>query len=155
VTELLKPAKRSPKSKARIPRVRAGGKRKKVHRREQRKAKMKDADKLFSEMIRQRDGWACRNCGSIKHPQCAHIVSRRYRATRWSMDNAVCLCRSCHLKYTYDPLGWEAWVEERFPVGRLDELKMRALAGVAHVDYDEMCVSLRKGLTSPRGSITL
>jgi 5-methylcytosine-specific restriction endonuclease McrA len=125
-----KPAKRVRKPKRRI------------RRQAKRKAKLHDADKLFSELIRRRDGWACRNCGSPIAPQCAHIVSRRYRATRWSAENAVTLCKADHMRWTHDPLGWEAWVEERFP-GRLTQLKWRARAGVAHTDFDELCEALR------------
>ena len=138
---LPKPEPRGPKPRKRIPKVRAKGKRREVRRRKERKAKLKDADRMFSRFIRDRDGNTCRACGSILAPQCAHIVSRRYRATRWSPDNAVCLCAKDHLRFTFNPLAWEAWVEERFP-GRLAELKMRALAGVAHVDYGEVCASL-------------
>lgn len=106
--------------------------------RARRKAKLRDADKLFSLFIRNRDGWACRKCGSVQNIQCAHIVSRRYRATRWSPDNAIALCARDHVKFTYRPLEWEAWIDERFP-GRLEALKLRALAGVAHVDYEAVC----------------
>jgi hypothetical protein len=42
------------------------------------------------------------------------------------------------MKYTHDPLGWEAWIEERFP-GRLGMLKMKALTGVKRLDYEELC----------------
>ena len=109
-------------------------------RRGSRQALRNRADKLFSEKIR-RDA-CCRNCGASWRLQCAHIVSRRYNATRWSTDNAVCLCQKCHMKFTYDPLGWEEWVEERFP-GRLAELKVRARQGVAKVDLEAVVESLK------------
>jgi len=112
-------------------------------RRKQRKASMRQADKAFSTYIKDRDGWACRHCGRVAVVmQCAHLVSRRYRAVRWSPDNAVALCAPCHVRYTFRPLEWEAWIEERFP-GRLAELKARALAGVAHVDYGEVLEQIR------------
>ena len=101
----------------------------------------KKADRLFSLAIRERDGWACRHCGSTYLVQCAHIISRRYNATRWSLDNAVCLCAKHHMKWTHDPLGWEDWVEERFP-GRLAQLKIRARLGVAKVDLEAVVASL-------------
>jgi 5-methylcytosine-specific restriction endonuclease McrA len=127
---LAKPPKRARKAK------------RPLRRKAKRKAKLHDADALFSTLIRQRDGWACRACGSPVLPQCAHIVSRRYRATRWSAENAVTLCKKDHMRWTHDPLGWEAWVEERFP-GRLAQLKARARGGVAHTDFDALCDSLR------------
>jgi hypothetical protein len=60
-------------------------------------------------------------------------------------DNALTLCKREHMRWTHDPLGWEAWIEERFP-GRLGLLKARALQGVAHVDYELLCESLRAEL---------
>jgi hypothetical protein len=115
--------------------------------RAKRKASARLADRLFSEYIRTRDDWQCRNCGSPKHPQCAHVVSRRYRAIRWSSENAVCLCKRCHMKYTNDPIGWEKWVEDRWP-GRLAELKRLAWAGVAKIDHEAVCVGLMVSLAA-------
>ena len=113
-------------------------------RRKSRLGMKRECDRLFAVAVKARDGWACRACGSHMMPQCAHVVSRRYAATRWSMDNAVCLCSSCHVKYTHRPLEWEAWCEERWP-GRLAELKARALAGVSWVDYEAIAESLTGG----------
>ena len=117
-------------------------------RRVSRMALRKKADKLFSIAIRERDGWACRACGSAGMPQAAHIVSRRYAAVRWSMDNCVTLCKSCHMKFTMDPLGWDDWVNERFGEGRLVQLKLRARSGVAHVDLEGVIAAL-EGVAIP------
>ena len=117
-------------------------------RRVSRMALRTKADDLFRDAIRERDGWACRNCGSPVHPQCAHIVSRRYGAVRWCMDNAVCLCKGCHMKFTCDPLGWDDWVDERFGPGRLVQLKLRARSGVAKVDLEGVIAAL-EGVAIP------
>lgn len=139
---LPKPAKRSPRPRKPIRAKRPAGSRT-SRRRKQRKAKCHDADRLFSPLIRTRDDWTCRACGKPNQtPQCAHIVSRRYRATRWLAINAVCLCAGCHVGFTYDPIAWEDWCEDHLP-GRLAMLKTAARAGVAGVDYDELCASLR------------
>ena len=119
--------------------------RRRIRRQAKRKAKLHDADRLFSLYIRNRDGWACRACGSPISPQCAHIISRRYRNLRWSPDNAVTLCQKDHMKWTHNPLGWEVWVEERFP-GRLSMLKAQALAGKKPVDYEAICRELRAAI---------
>ena len=107
-----------------------------------RMALRRKADRLFSVAIRDRDGNQCRECGSAFRVQCAHIVSRRYDATRWSMDNAVALCAKHHMKWTHDPLGWDDWVTERFGPGRLRGLKVRARQGVAKVDLEAVVESL-------------
>lgn len=113
-------------------------------RRKSRLGQRRECDRLFAVAVKERDGWACRACGTQMSPQCAHLVSRRYHATRWTLENAVCLCQRCHMKFTCDPLGWEAWVEERWP-GRLGQLKARALAGVRWVDYEAIAESLTGG----------
>lgn len=130
---LAKPAKRGPKPKRRI---RAKSKR---------KAKLHDADRLFSLYIRNRDGWQCRACGSPFNVQCGHIISRRYRAIRFSPQNAVALCAKHHVYFTHRPIEWEAWVEERFP-GRLATLKAQALAAHPTPDYEAICAELRAAI---------
>jgi hypothetical protein len=59
------------------------------------------------------------------------------------MDNAVCLCQRCHMKYTHDPLGWDDWVTERIGVKRYRALKLRARQGVARVDLEAVIESLK------------
>jgi len=51
-------------------------------------------DRIFSQLVRIRG--ACQRCGSPKNLQCAHVISRRYSATRCLPDNAWCLCATCH-----------------------------------------------------------
>lgn len=86
---------------------------------------MKKADASFSQYIKIRDG-ACLACGSTEYLQCAHLISRSYKSIRTDENNAVTLCRGCHMKYTNKPLEWREWVAIRFP-GRWDELTTKAL----------------------------
>ena len=137
-----KPEPRGPKP--RRPIKRKGGKRT-SRCRAQRKARLKDCDRVFSLLIRTRDDWTCKACGSIKNPQCAHIVSRRYRATRWDSRNAVCLCAGCHVRFTFDPLAWDAWCQEYRGLV-YQELRAQAMRGVAHVDYDAELEALKTEL---------
>lgn len=86
---------------------------------------MAQADRLFAQRIKERDG-ACVRCGSVEFLQCAHILSRSYKAIRTDERNAVALCRSCHVYFTHRPLEWEQWVRESY--GTLwDELRAKAL----------------------------
>lgn len=50
-------------------------------------------DLLFSRIVRSRG--ACARCGA-PGTDTAHIVGRRYSATRCLESNAWCLCRRCH-----------------------------------------------------------
>lgn len=81
-------------------------------------------DREFSLMIRDRDG-GCMRCGSAEFGQCAHVLSRSYRLTRWDPENAVRLCRDCHAWQTHHPLEGDEFFES---IGiDLHALRMRAL----------------------------
>lgn len=71
------------------------------------------ADAAFSRYIRDRDG-KCMGAGSGPRCsgalQCAHIISRRYRAIRWDEANAMALCQAHHMFWTHRPLEWQAWL---------------------------------------------
>lgn len=90
----------------------------------------KEADRLFSLYIRKRDG-KCQVEGCVQpyNLQCAHLISRRYMATRWDVGNAVALDLYHHKLYTEDPLGWDEWCEERLGAHRWNELKWHARRG--------------------------
>jgi 5-methylcytosine-specific restriction endonuclease McrA len=118
---------------------------KRIRAKSKRKMKLHDADKLFSQYIRTRDGWQCRICGGIESIQCGHLVSRRYRALRWNPDNAIAICAKDHVFYTHRPLEWDATIEERWP-GRLALLKVQALATYVRPDYEEICDWLQAAL---------
>src|SRR4029079_18440964 len=80
------------------------------------------ADKLYSKIIRSRGpciayrgspvGFSCG--GNL---QCAHVVSRTYRATRWRTDDppgAVPLCGAHHVWFTHHPLEWIDFMGEHY-----------------------------------------
>ncbi len=90
---------------------------------------------MFSKYVRQRDV-RCQWCGSMEHLQCAHIVSRRYLATRWDGRNAMALCRGCHFYFTNHPLEWEVFCGEVY-----QEMKHEALHGAVPT-LDEMLTEL-------------
>jgi hypothetical protein len=98
---------------------------------------MAQADRLFSKLIRERDGVCVArgyrefDCSTVL--QCAHLVTRSYKSIRTLDVNAVALCKSHHVYFTHRPMEWEAWCERRWP-GRLRELKDRALMYV-RVDW--------------------
>lgn len=113
-------------------------------RRKSRMALRNKADRLFSLMVRERDGWECRVCGSIDRITCGHLVSRSYHAVRWAPENAVAQCWPCNVKAKHDPIWWEDWIEEHFP-GRLKLLKARARQGIKTVNLEEVVEALTGG----------
>ncbi len=106
-----------------------------------RKTDMAAADKLFSLIVRDRDG-ECVRCDSADFLQCAHLVSRSYKTTRCDLDNAVTLCRGCHVYFTHHPLEWIEFCDETWP-GRYDRQRRRALS-YERVDWGDKRAELTK-----------
>jgi 5-methylcytosine-specific restriction endonuclease McrA len=58
-------------------------------------------DIRFSKAVRERDNYTCMRCGK-QHERnsmglhCAHNHTRRIKATRHVMTNALALCYGCH-----------------------------------------------------------
>ncbi len=68
--------------------------------------------------------------------QCAHIVSRRYNATRTDLWNAFCLCAGCHMHFTEWPLEFSDFVIREIGEDAYEALKTKATAG-GKVDWAE------------------
>jgi 5-methylcytosine-specific restriction endonuclease McrA len=94
--------------------------------------KKEQLDKWFSLLVRSVG--SCQACGSTERLQCAHVVSRRYLSVRYDFDNAMCLCSSCHMRFTHRPLEWEEFVIERMGAEPFAALKRRALDGYGPLD---------------------
>lgn len=82
------------------------------------------ADKWFSDVVRKKAGHVCESCGKVEgRMECAHIYGRAAKSVRWSMDNAVCLCHYCHMKFTANPLEFTKWLEDTLGQGHMDMLR--------------------------------
>ncbi len=88
------------------------------------------ATKLHSVVVRARG--ACECCGDDYYPnlQCAHIVTRERNATRTDETAAFCLCKSCHMRFTHDPLEWVDFVVSKIGREAYDAIQFRSKAGV-------------------------
>jgi 5-methylcytosine-specific restriction endonuclease McrA len=62
--------------------------------------------------------------------QCAHIIPRRYAATRVDPENAWCLCAGCHLRTTEWGTEHVALIERTIGMEAHEVLRLRAEAGV-------------------------
>lgn len=59
---------------------------------------------LHSKIVRARADGRCERCGrSDRALECAHIVGRRFAATRTDEHNAWALCHGCHSYLTENP----------------------------------------------------
>jgi hypothetical protein len=91
------------------------------------KGDMGHADALFSRIVRSRG--ACERCGR-EGTDTAHIVKRRYSATRCVEDNAWCLCRGCHKLTEEFPHEFMWQVERTIGVDRYLALVRQANDGI-------------------------
>lgn len=70
------------------------------------------ADRLFSQLVRLTgycENPECRLMDASRL-QCAHIMSRKFNATRVLRLNAVSLCASCHAWFTARPTEWRPFL---------------------------------------------
>lgn len=101
-------------------------------------------DSIFGQRVRLRG--KCERCYRTPPDvtlQCSHIVSRKYLQTRWSFDNALCLCLGCHHWWHHFPLEAEEWCRDLIGDDLYDDLKRRARRIGVKVDYDEVLDYLR------------
>lgn len=97
-----------------------------------------EADRRFRRLIKNRDP-RCRHCGNGT-TDCAHIVTRGRWPTRWDPDNAVGLCRPCHVYFTDHPDLWREWVlhhvfdDDKARMGQLDDRSTATERGYPKVD---------------------
>ncbi len=88
------------------------------------------ATKLHSQVTRARG--VCVQCGQTEPTQLqtAHIIGRRYAATRTDEANSFCACARCHMRWTDHPDEWVAFCDATIGRAEYDRLKAKALAGV-------------------------
>ena len=82
------------------------------------------ADKWFSDVVRKKAGYVCEHCNKVgARMECAHIYGRAAKSVRWSMDNALCLCHYCHMKFTANPFEFTAFCVDTFGAGHMEMLR--------------------------------
>ena len=101
----------------------------------------KKCDLLFSKIIRYPG--VCERCQNTVNLQCAHIISRRYSATRTNLDNAWCLCAKCHMRLTEWPREHSHFITETIGGEKYDELRQLAETPTK-VSWEEELLRLRQ-----------
>ena len=106
------------------------------------------ATRLHALIVRDRG--ACENCGTSRSLQCAHIISRKYSQTRTDLDNAFCLCASCHMHFTDNPVEFGNFVNQQIGEEAYAKLIQKRNV-IARMDWETeadrlQAVALEKGL---------
>src|SRR5690606_35592196 len=109
-------------------------------------------DIVFSELVRELDGNRCRVCGKSAPEvriECAHIMSRRYRRTRWLVTNAMALCNYHHRWFGEHPNQWVKFVGQ----DKYDTLERLANLGgkFTKPELEDIYRHLRRELAELRG----
>jgi 5-methylcytosine-specific restriction endonuclease McrA len=81
----------------------------KTKRTPKRTSLMRQADALWSQIIRLRAG-RCESCGHVGALEAAHVIPRRHRSVRWDPENGHALCRACHRRYTLSEKAWRDFI---------------------------------------------
>jgi hypothetical protein len=80
-------------------------------------------DKEISKLVRSR-GY-CVKCHRTENLQCCHIISRSHMATRWLLDNLLCLCPNCHINFAHkQPLLFSEFCKDYLGAERYSQLLM-------------------------------
>lgn len=87
--------------------------------------KREACDVHFSKAVRHRDQHRCVYCFG-EGTDCAHIYGRAKKSVRWSMDNAVCLCRYHHRYFTANPVEFTDFLTNTWGQGHMDLLREKA-----------------------------
>jgi len=74
-------------------------------------------DALAAWCVKALAGFKCSRCGTpgqgdsrLEGLEWSHRVKRRFRSVRWDLDNADCLCRTCHSYFESRPIAYaEFW----------------------------------------------
>ena len=158
MTGLEKPPKRGlkqPKRIARNTRPIARKARPKKQRKTTRAGLGRQADKLWSQIVRLPG--KCEACGKtagVVH-QAAHGFSRRYRGTRWLLINGFDLDSGCHVRFTHDPIGWDDWLYKAWGAEAYHELRRLARKTSKDLDMEAIVAGMRDELARRSSLLTI
>lgn len=88
-------------------------------------------DKVWSELIKLKDGNKCKKCGKVDGLSSHHIFGRRKFSTRWDLDNGITLCDQHHTKdgsfsAHLTPKMFEIWLKIKIGKETYEQLEQRS-----------------------------
>lgn len=99
-------------------------------------------DKKWSYLVKLARGNKCAYCGKKTYLNSHHLFTRTNYATRFDLDNGICLCSWHHtLNSNFSahktPLEFAEWIKELKGEERYDNLKRKS-KGLRDGDYDKV-----------------
>jgi len=91
----------------------------------------KRLDILWSLIIKQRarETCECKDCSKITYLNSHHIFGKRNMATRWDLENGICLCSGHHTLNTFSAHqspAFEDWIKEYIGEERYSRIKKKS-----------------------------
>ena len=98
-------------------------------------------DKLWSELVFNRDKGVCQKCGEMGlHPH--HFILRANIGTRFELDNGVLLCAECH-RWAHDyPFLFDVWFYNY--IGRHLYCQLKRFSRHLKIDIDDVYGGLKE-----------
>lgn len=87
--------------------------------------KRTNADIWCSKAVRLRDG-ACVRCGNTETNQAMHIYGRRNKVVRYSLDNLLTGCYTCHRLFTESPIMFADFCNSYLGEGHMEILREKS-----------------------------
>jgi predicted restriction endonuclease len=118
------------------------------------KSQIKKLDALWSKSVKERAKYRCEYCEKVGYElggnvwlNSAHIIGRRYRTTRWILENGMCLCYKCHQAYDHHLPQHQDIFEVCIGKQRWERLTKLKTVIAKHQDYEQIKDNLTKGKT--------
>jgi hypothetical protein len=115
------------------------------------KAEITKLDKAWADKIKARANWRCEYChvlcvnhGGTHWLNACHIIGRRYRGTRWDVNNGMSMCYVHHAQYDNHGPQHEDIMREVVK-GRYAELKQKANQIAKNQDYKSIMQEITSG----------
>ena len=88
-------------------------------------------DKLWAIIIKQKAGYVCEypDCNKITYLNSHHIFGKMNMATRWDLENGVCLCCGHHTLNTFSAHqspAFEDWIKKHIGIERYRRIEARS-----------------------------
>jgi len=107
----------------------------------------KQADDLWSEAVKKRDGYKCRKTGR-GNPDVVlnahHIESRRFKSTRWDTDNGITLAQGLHKWWAHAACNtpYLVWLADEIGMKEIKGLRVKAIkTQIVTLDFLERTIA--------------
>ncbi len=103
-------------------------------------------DILWSRIVRTLAEFKCVECGkNTGQVDAHHWIGRRYKATRWLIENGVCLCHQCHQEMDDFPKFRKDVERKQIGTEKLEQIELMARRGVGiKVDKEKTKEELKR-----------